>query len=237
MHRTRTLRLLAPTVAACLLGLAAPAEAQEGARTPQTVAQLQPMPPPGQPQAPTVVIQQQYPAPVYQQPVYPQGQPGYGPPPGQPYYVVQGPPQPPPSAGPTGPRVITSWDESQPIPPGYRAEERMRKGLVIGGAVTFGTMYLFTALGAAICSDAGSTCGALYVPAIGPFIQMAQSSSATGAFLLAFDGVVQVGGLAMLIAGIAAPKTVLVRNDVGFELKLSPIISRDHQGLGVVGRF
>jgi hypothetical protein len=191
--------------------------------------------PQGQPQAPTVVIQQQYPAPVYQQPVYPQ-QPGY-PQPGQPYYVVQGPPQAPPSTGPTGPRVITSWDESQPIPPGYRTEERMRKGLVIGGAVTFGTMYLLTALGAAICSDAGGTCGALYVPAIGPFIQMGQSSTATGGFFLALDGVVQLGGVAMLIAGIAAPKTVLVRNDVGFELHFAPIISRDHTGMGLVGRF
>jgi hypothetical protein len=117
-------------------------------------------------------------------------------------------------------------------------EEHARKGLVIGGAVMFGTMYLLTALGAAIASDAGSSATALWVPAVGPFIQMGQSQSATGAFLLAFDGVIQVGGLAMFTIGLAAPRTEVVRNDVGsLTIKFSPIVAGDSKGMGLVGTF
>jgi hypothetical protein len=124
------------------------------------------------------------------------------------------------------------------VPPGYHVEEHARKGLVIGGAVMFGTMYLLTALGAAIASDAGSNSTALWVPAVGPFIQMGQSSSATGAFLLALDGVVQVGGLAMFTIGLAAPRTEVVRNDVGsLTIKVSPIVAGDSRGMGLVGTF
>lgn len=194
----------------------------------EQVVQLPPAPPPvtapAQP-PPTVVIQYQQQAP-YQAPVY------------------QAPPQAPatnvfPQQGFSGPRIIRDWDDSRPIPPGYHAEERARLGLVIGGAVTFGTMYLFTALGASISNDAGTPANALYVPGVGPFIQMAQCQgcSATGSFFLAVDGVVQVGGIAMFIAGLAAPKTVLVRNDFGLDLHFVPVVARDRTGLALLGRF
>ena len=98
-------------------------------------------------------------------------------------------------------------------------------------------MYFLTTLAAAISSDAGSPANALYIPAVGPFIQMAQAGSATGTFLLAIDGVAQLGGIAMFAVGMAAPKTVLVRNDLGIDLHFVPVVARDRQGMALVGTF
>src|SRR6185295_7377000 len=96
--------------------------------------------------------------------------PAYGP------YYGQPPPPPPgayyaPPPGGTmimGPKVL-DWEEGEPLRPGYHADTRIRKGLVIGGAVTFGVMWLFTALGAAIAQTAnsGSEVTPLYIPAVG----------------------------------------------------------------------
>jgi hypothetical protein len=232
-----------PLIAAGLLTFAAQASAQQGGPPPGQV-QLAPLPPT---QPPTVIIQQQYPPPVYQPPPYPQqgypqqAQPYYvqpGTQPGQPIYIQQ---MPAPQSAPMSPRVIKDWDESQPIPPGYHQESHVRRGLVIGGAVLFGTTYLLSALSAAVVSDANSgssnPAAALYIPAVGPFVEMGQVGSATAGFFLALDGLCQVGGITMFIVGLASPKTELVRNDFGFQLHLAPIISRDHSGMGLVGTF
>ncbi len=173
------------------------------------------------------------PAPVYAPPVYVQPQPVYGP-------TVS-----------LGPRVIRNWQEGEPIPPGYHPAERVRLGLVIGGATLFGVMYFFSVLAASICTSAGPdgksiVCGgstthedALLVPAAGPFIQMAQSTPATGEVFLALDGLAQLGGIAMLAYGIAAPKPVLVRNDLGKapppRLEIAPLVGVGR--IGVMGRF
>lgn len=54
----------------------------------------------------------------------------------QPFYPPQ--PYPPQSYGQpqavAGPRVITDWNEGEPIPRGYRPVQRTRAGLVAGGA-------------------------------------------------------------------------------------------------------
>jgi hypothetical protein len=234
MHRPGSFVVFAPLAAALVLGVSARADAQESpqyaplpAQPPPTVVVQQPQyaqpqyaPPPG----PPPVYQT---GPVYAQPGYPPPQ-MYAPPPGMsPQYGVQ-----------NGPRVIRNWDESQPLPPGYHVESRVRVGLIVGGAVTFGTMYLLTALVAGLVDDGGGSAGACYVPGIGPFIQMGQADTATDGFLLALDGIVQLGGIAMLVAGIAAPKTELVRNDIGgVHFNVAPIIAKDHTGMGLVGTF
>ena len=235
------LRLVTPLVAAGLLAFVPVAHAQEHVlMQPGATVQLAPLPV-QQGGQPPVVIQQQYPQPVYVQPGYgpaPQyGQPQMQMQPGGPTYYIQAPQTAAPATPPLGPKVLRNWDESQPIPPGYHVEEHARKGLVIGGAVMFGTMYLLTALGAAIASDAGSNTTALWVPAVGPFIQMGQAGSATGGFFLALDGLIQVGGIAMFTIGFAAPKTDAVRNDAKITFKLSPIVAKDFTGSGLVGTF
>src|SRR5688572_20967179 len=53
----------------------------------------------------------------------------------QPTYVPQ-------SVAMSGPREINNWNEGDPIPPGYRPVERTRKGLIIGGAITFGSLWM-----------------------------------------------------------------------------------------------
>jgi hypothetical protein len=176
------------------------------------------------------------PPPGFEPQVAPQPMPPQG------YYV-------PPSVAASGPRVIKDWEEGEPVPPGYHPVRRVRTGLIVGGAVTFGVVYLINVMVAAIYQDTdkafggtGSRLTPLYAPIVGPFIQMGSTSSATGNVFLVLDGLAQAGGLAMLIAGIAAPKTVLVRNDLGKnnKLELLPMpmtFGSNSAGFGFVGKF
>ncbi|WP_437284137.1 hypothetical protein [Sorangium sp. So ce406] len=153
------------------------------------------------------------------------------PPPG--YYAAPGVP-------PAGPKVLP-WREGEPVPPGYHPEERVRKGLVISGAIVFGTVYLFTAIGGADAVYRGSSgYAALFVPVAGPFLTLAttrQDDLETMALVL--DGLVQVTGAALLLPGLLVPKTVLVRDDVSkaFVVPAPMSFGPSSAGLGLVGRF
>jgi hypothetical protein len=209
-------------VAAAVLSASVPALAQY---------QQQPYPGPPPPQS-AQAPNGEYVAPIQQQT--------------QPVYVPQ-------SVAMSGPRTIRDWDESEPVPPGYHVSTRIRKGLVVGGAVMFGSMYLISVIAAAAVDDAAkdpytstTKIDAMYIPAAGPFLQMGQSgTSSTGTVFLAIDGLVQCGGLAMLIYGLAAPQTYLVRNDLATtemppqpKLQLTPMhMGREGYGFGVIGRF
>ncbi len=150
----------------------------------------------------------------------------------------------PQSVALSGPRIIKDYEEGEPIPPGYHAETRVRSGLVVGGAVTFGVMYLLSVLVGAAISDANKLSGGnkdsgdfLYVPVAGPFLQMTKTESSSGNVTLAIDGIAQAAGATMLIVGITSPKTVLVRNDLG-EVRVMPMRMGDKGGgLGLVGTF
>jgi hypothetical protein len=159
----------------------------------------------------------------------------------QPSYVPQ-------SVAMSGPRRITDWDSSEPVPAGYHVATHVRTGLMVGGAVMFGTLYLISVLVAAGSQDATSAEGgssnpdaALYIPAIGPFLQMGNTSSATGNVFLAIDGIAQCGGIAMFIYGIASPRTYLLRNDLGTSaprvMVLPTRLGRDGYGLGLTAHF
>jgi hypothetical protein len=149
----------------------------------------------------------------------------------------------PQSVALSGPRIITGWEEGEPIPQGYHLATRARTGMIVAGAVTFGTLYLISLLVASVGSDVASANGgsnqvaALYVPGIGPFIQMFNSSTATGNVVLAIDGLAQTAGLAMLIYGITTPRTVLVRNDLAQTIVTPMRIGQSGYGLGVLTRF
>ena len=174
---------------------------------------------------------------------------GYGspPPPPPPGFEPQAAPPPagyyvPNSVAQSGPRQINDWEEGEPVPPGYHPVSRIRKGFVVGGAVTFGTLYLITVISAAVYHDASGGSGSangLYIPVVGPFVQMANTSSATGNVFLAIDGLGQAAGAALLIAGIAAPKMVLVRNDLA-KVEIQPglvSLSKSATGFGFTGTF
>ena len=150
----------------------------------------------------------------------------------------------PQSVALSGPRVLKDWREGDPIPPGYHPVERIRTGMVAGGATMFGVPYLISALVAAGTADNGC-CGAMWIPVIGPFIQMTQwgtsdaSAVDTGDIFLVLDGALQAAGLAMFIYGLAVPKTVLMRNDLGFVKNVmpAPMVGRDFTGVGITGQF
>ncbi len=210
MHRV--LRLALPSLASLAI-----LSASASARAQNATGQLSPAPPPPvSAQAPNG----EYTAPLSQET--------------QPTYVPQ-------SVALSGPRVIKNWNEGEPMPAGYHPVQRVRTGFIAGGASMLVSLYLLSALVASVVSDASQGSQqdtALYVPAIGPFIQMTSTSSATGNFVLAIDGAVQSAGLAMLIYGIASPRTVLVRNDLATAPRVLPIrLGRDGYGLGLVARF
>jgi hypothetical protein len=156
----------------------------------------------------------------------------------QPSYVPQ-------SVAMSGPREL-AYNDGDPIPPGYHTSERVRKGLIIGGAVTFGTLYFFSALVAAAGADTSGSdrnpTAAMWVPGVGPFIQMTKTSSATANVFLAVDGLGQSAGLLMLGFGLFSPRTVLVRNDLASAPKkpavaVTPMAGPGGTGMAVVGAF
>lgn len=221
---TQPLRpLLGLTLGASLLCSAPLASAQ-----PQGDVDL----PPGyQPQQPTQPPPGYGPPPAYYPPPATYG-PGYAPGPGYGYGVPQGPP--------LGPKRM-DYNEGDPIPAGYRLQTSMRKGWVIGGFAAFGGLWLISALTAGTAESLpynNSTLAPLYIPAVGPFITIGTANSrGAGTVLLVLDGVGQSGMLALAIAGLAAQKTELVRNDIGWTKRwtVTPMLTADTAGLGIVG--
>ena len=174
-------------------------------------------------------------------------QPGYPPPPGY------GPPPDPYNYGvPPGTPYygdLDDWEEGDPIPPGYRPDTRIRKGLVIGGAATMGGLWLISVVVGALAvsieeaDDAVQSPGEIntvtpedwypmFAPVVGPFITIATVDAAGGglAFLL-IDGIGQAGGLAMLIAGLAAQETYLRPAPYGYGIQITPVVSPGFTGL------
>jgi hypothetical protein len=208
--------------------------------------QTMPAPPPPPPQ-----LEQLPPPPIPQPPPPPAGtnlQAPPPPPPGaQPYPYPPYPPYPPPYAQPGQqpngwygnpalpaqgiPPETLPFNENEPIPPGYKVEEHMRRGLVIAGGVVFGVFYVGSAMiGAQSISYDEAPYGAMFVPVLGPFIVGAAgdfgdsstsgnfvSAVATGSFVLM--GLGQAAGAAMLLSGIFAKKKVLVRQDVAHVMR------------------
>jgi hypothetical protein len=134
------------------------------------------------------------------------------------------------------------YEEGQPIPEGYHVESRARKGLVIGGAVTFGALYLLTVLTGALIQSIDSIDGGsgdewtpMYVPLAGPFVTAgAANSEGGGTALLMLLGIGQVSGAAMLVGGLAAQSTELVRNDAA-RLSVRPLVGNGTLGVGLSG--
>ncbi len=181
------------------------------AQTPQY--QAEPQPPP--------LVAQPLPAPPPPQPIYPAA------------------PQPLYPAAP-GPRTL-EWEPGEPVPAGYHVTTQFRKGLVIGGAVVFGSVWLLNALVASIGIDTNQGQAApLFVPIVGPFIAMGtfRSLQALDTFFLALDGLTQAGGAAMLIIGLAVPTHQLTRNRYASGPWILPMpmsFGAGSAGLGLVG--
>jgi len=148
----------------------------------------------------------------------------------------------PQSVALSGPDEIDA-DEGRSTPLGYTAVQRTRKGLLIGGGVTLGVSYMYAAMFAALGSDEASynngtnKFGALWIPVAGPFVQAAQTDSATGKLLLAGLGSAEVIGAVMLYYGLTTTKKVFVRNDLVGNLSVTPMAGNGASGLSLSGRF
>ncbi len=141
-------------------------------------------------------------------------------------------PAPPP---PYGPKKM-NYNEGDPVPPGYRVEERPRTGLVVGGAVLFGVTYLITALIGSVASDLNDKDGKwLLLPVAGPFVYSTTVDSATAKTWLYIDGLAQAGGVTMFILGLAGRK-MLIRNDVASKVQIMPMIGKTN-GLSLIASF
>jgi hypothetical protein len=152
------------------------------------------------------------------------------------------------------------YHEGQPIPPGYAQEERPIVALAIAGGVTMGALWLVSlAAGAALEQEArkeeerrdstqyyyGSSGLGLVgpddvvwpmaLPVAGPFITIGTAhAEGAGVAVLLLDGILQTGGLACFIAGLAVKRTVLVLQPVGSaELRVSPTLGPTGAGFGI----
>ncbi len=147
---------------------------------------------------------------------------------------------PPPPLAAAAPKYLP-YSEGDPIPDGYAPDTRVRRGLAIGGGVTLGVLWAFTAVFGAVFLDVGSLDDDAYIPlffpAVGPFIAVAtMEANVAGGAVLVIDGIAQTAGLAMFIAGLAAPEPVLRRKD-GLRVDIQPLAAPGHYGLGLTGAF
>lgn len=181
-----------------------------------------------------------YPPPYgYPPPGYPPPYPGYPPP-----YAGY-----PPRAASRGPKILPYREGSEP-PAGYHLEERTRRGPIIAGSITLGTLYLLSTL-VASAADYDNASGWLLVPALGPWLTLAQRddcSPTIGAYqsecagdrtaktLLVIDGLGQSAGAALLVWGMSSKKMVYVRDDVSVLLTPSAVGSNGY-GLAARGTF
>lgn len=179
-------------------------------------------PPPGQPTP--------YQAPPYQQAPY-QGYPPPGyPPPG---YAA------PPGYPPPGYAAYPGYPPMQ-----LTKVHRPRRGLVTGGAITFGVSWGIAAsisfiLGTSTCS--GSSCNSadyLWIPVAGPLVVAAKESGSDGPGIFILWSAAQAAGVIMFIVGMAGHDVMeyrIAKN--GPTLTLAPLFAREATGMGLTARW
>jgi hypothetical protein len=147
----------------------------------------------------------------------------------------------PQSVALSGPEEMTDFDPSRPAPLGYTAVERPRKGLIIGGGVALGVSYGISAMTAAIgediSGDGTNEVAAMWIPVAGPFLQIANTDSATAKVFLVGLGGAQTAGAIMLYYGLTTKKRVFVRNDLVGSMTVTPMVGDGASGMVVSGRF
>jgi hypothetical protein len=129
-------------------------------------------------------------------------------------------------------------------------------GLIVAGAITLGVTYIVNGLVSAFAGlDVSPTVaeaeawsqfrGYAWIPVAGPWVQLAVKPTGfnedSWAGWLIADGILQAGGLTMLIIGIAVPVETTVYSEGGpgdgLEMALLPQVGPRMNGLQLVGRF
>jgi hypothetical protein len=127
---------------------------------------------------------------------------------------------------PPGHDAVLPYDPGSDVPRGYHLEAFPRKGLVIGGLITWGVSYGFSAIAARGSSSADGRSEPvrawLYLPIAGPFIFAASrrpcppddpcdGQGIENVTMFTF-GLVQLVGATLVGSGFVFPKTMLVRD-------------------------
>lgn len=181
-----------------------------------TLASAQAMPPP--PPPPGEVAAQPAPPPPAPGPVAlpapPDGASGKTPPRAAPPYY------PPPMM--IGPSRLP-YDETIPVPPGYEIQTRPRMGLVKAGLATLIPLYALSVLGGGVHLGAengdAKEYGPLIIPVVGPFATMATSNSSGATPFLLLDGLGQMTGAALCLAGLFSSEKYLARQTATTNLR------------------
>ncbi len=145
------------------------------------------------------------------------------------------------------------YNEGAPIPRGYMLQEYHPRGLIISGAVTLGVLYAIS-LSVASSNNFNTANGWLAVPVIGPFGWLATRKApsnicGSGSFTyscnnddsdnrtaVVLDGMGQVAGAALLVAGLAITRKHLILTDPS-EVMVAPYASSTGSGLRIFGQF
>jgi hypothetical protein len=141
--------------------------------------------------------------------------------------------------------------EQQQLAPEPEVETRPRLGLVISGAIVFGVSYVFHA---ALVSPFGGWSidygdnpqwsdfrwmGA--IPVAGPWLQLAAKPTAPTddgwTTYLVVDGLLQAGGLTMLILGLVLRQEVGGYAEADPSIMIAPMVGQNASGLTAFGRF
>jgi hypothetical protein len=145
--------------------------------------------------------------------------------------------------------------EGGDIPSYAHIETRPNIAFIATGTSIFGSAYVTSLIyGLATCgaqTNCRSGSGWLYLPIAGPFVTSAQAPTTGGQALAAFDGGVQVLGVALTIVGFAMPRKYVTWQTKTATLTLSPTVGgaansatdtgstmpATKSGLSLVGKF
>jgi hypothetical protein len=126
--------------------------------------------------------------------------------------------------------------EGEPIPPGYHKEERMRRGAILAGALMAGITYGINLFIASL-AEGRQDYEWWYVPVVGGWVWMANQCDNTegGCTYLVLHNATHTVGVVLLVYGLAAKRTLLVRDDLGFTI--APARVGSAPGIVVRGEF
>jgi hypothetical protein len=115
------------------------------------------------------------------------------------------------------------YNENERIPPGYEIQTRPRMGMAKAGIATFVPLYGLSALFGAtyLGNEKGDSkkYGPMIIPVIGPFATIGTADTDEATFILVLDGVGQLAGAALFIAGMLSDEKYLTRQTAGLNLR------------------
>lgn len=186
------------------------------------------------------------PAPSAQPPAAPPPAGNAAPPPA-PYQAAPYPPTPygyPPPGYAPAPQYPAYGTYPAYPPPQPVTVHRPRRGLVTGGAITFGVSWGLAASISLLLND-GSCTGScsdsadyLWIPIVGPLVVAARDSSSGGDGIFFLWSAAQAAGATMLVVGLIGHDVTEYRYAKGgATLQLTPLFARNTSGMALTARW